>query len=144
MDTNNQPNWDAKEKGMMHMNYFRTLCEFYKGGQLLDDDINSKAKKMVKDVWETYRGEDKQEQSQSTQRDSGAKQKPTQCPECGKMTLYNNKGISSKSGTPYENVKCSNKDCGYLKWKTMNYDQHRLKEIERRQLDEVEESYPQY
>jgi len=49
------------------------------------------------------------------------KQKPTRCPHCGKMSLYNNKGISKKSGAPYENVKCSNKDCGFLEWKTMDY-----------------------
>lgn len=56
------------------------------------------------------------------------KSKPTKCPKCGRLSLYNNKGISKKSGAPYENVKCSNKSCGYIEWKTMNYAQHREQE----------------
>lgn len=65
---------------------------------------------------------------QTTQR-MGEKQKPTRCPQCGKMSLYNNKGISKRSGAPYENVKCANKDCGFIEWKTMNYEQHRQADI---------------
>ena len=35
------------------------------------------------------------------------------CPECGNK-LYHNKGISKKTGKPYENWKCG--DCEYIKW----------------------------
>jgi len=38
-----------------------------------------------------------------------------QCPKCGNK-LYHNKGISKKNNEPYENYKCSNKDCGYIDW----------------------------
>ena len=31
--------WNAKEQRMIYMNIFRTLCDFYKGGQLLAEDI---------------------------------------------------------------------------------------------------------
>lgn len=74
------------------------------------------------------------------------KQKPQRCPKCGRMTLYTNKGISAKSGAPYENVKCSDKDgCGFIEWKTLSYEQYRLKDLElknmgqQHQYDIVEE-----
>lgn len=35
------------------------------------------------------------------------------CPECGSK-LYHNKGISKKTGKPYENWKCG--ECEYIKW----------------------------
>lgn len=63
------------------------------------------------------------------------KQKPNKCPKCGRMTLYTNKGISAKSGAPYENVKCSDKDsCGFIEWKSMNYAQHRMKDLEMKNM----------
>jgi hypothetical protein len=30
--------------------------------------------------------------------------------------MFNNKGISPKNGKPFENYKCSDKDCGYIEW----------------------------
>ena len=50
------------------------------------------------------------------------KSKPTKCPQCGQNALWNNKGVSKKSGAPYENLKCKN--CGYIKWLSKTYDQH--------------------
>jgi hypothetical protein len=142
MNTNNQPDWDAKEKGMMHMNYFRTLCEFYKGGQLLDDDINLKAKKMVDNVWATYHGEEKQilkpMQPQVEQTNKESKQKPTICPKCKKFSLYHNKG-TSRAGNPYENLKCK---CGYIEWLTDNYYTAKAKAQAQDQIDDEANHIP--
>ena len=35
------------------------------------------------------------------------------CPECG-SNMYHNKGISKKTGKPYENYKCG--ECKYIQW----------------------------
>ena len=35
------------------------------------------------------------------------------CPNCGN-NLFHNKGISKKTGKPYENYKCG--QCDYIKW----------------------------
>jgi len=35
------------------------------------------------------------------------------CPKCGKLFAYHNKGVSKKTGKPYENYKCN---CGNIKW----------------------------
>jgi len=37
------------------------------------------------------------------------------CPQCGNK-MFNNKGISTKTGKPFENYKCSDKDCGHIEW----------------------------
>ena len=37
------------------------------------------------------------------------------CPKCGNK-VYHNQGISNKTGKPYENYKCGNKSCDYIKW----------------------------
>ena len=45
--TSNNEMWNAKEKRMMHMNYFRTLCDFFKGGQLLPEDIDLMVERLI-------------------------------------------------------------------------------------------------
>jgi hypothetical protein len=39
----------------------------------------------------------------------------TNCPKCNSK-VFNNKGVSTKNGKPYENYKCSNKSCGWIEW----------------------------
>lgn len=42
------------------------------------------------------------------------KQAPQKCPKCQQVTLYHNKGVSSKTNKAYENYKCAK--CDYLQW----------------------------
>lgn len=37
------------------------------------------------------------------------------CKKCQKPA-YHNKGISLKNNKPYENIKCSDRDCGHVEW----------------------------
>ena len=37
------------------------------------------------------------------------------CPKCNSK-VFNNKGVSKKNGNPYENFKCSNRDCDFIEW----------------------------
>jgi len=43
-------------------------------------------------------------------------EKPTRCPKCNQFKFYHNKGVSSKTGKPWENHKCANKECNYIEW----------------------------
>ena len=37
------------------------------------------------------------------------------CPTCGKA-VWESIGFSEKNNKPYHRIKCSNKDCDYIKW----------------------------
>ena len=37
------------------------------------------------------------------------------CPQCSNK-MFHNTGISQKTGKPFENYKCSDKDCGHIEW----------------------------
>jgi hypothetical protein len=37
------------------------------------------------------------------------------CPQCGNK-MFHNKGVSKKTGKPYENWKCGDKACGNIEW----------------------------
>jgi transposase-like protein len=78
-----------------------------------------------------------EEETQTAQKSDT--QKPTRCPKCGKFSVYHNKGISKKSNAPYENYKCSNKNCDYIKWETTNYEQKRLRDIELKSMRQQED-----
>ena len=73
---------------------------------------------------------------QLTQRPMQEKQRPARCPNCGAMAYYNNKGISAKSGAPYENWKCSK--CKHIVWATKTYDQHKEADRARQADDDYE------
>lgn len=122
---------ENKEKRIAFLSIFSSIC---RTGQI---DTET-ASKVVDTLFKKYPCEEL-----TQPKTMEVKQKPARCPKCGSMSYYNNKGISSKSGQPYENNKCSK--CKHIEWKSMNYEAHRLKDIElksmgeRHQLDDLQD-----
>lgn len=154
MYNNNQD--ESTSKRISFQSIFSSLCTLHQGGKYDFSQLEDLAHAINKRLHETYPTEVSNLPDQKTMNEqakynnypesnSFGKQKPTKCPQCGRFTLYKNKGISKKSGAPYENVKCANKECGFIEWKTMNYDQHKAKDLElknmrqQNDIDNIEE-----
>lgn len=109
-------------KRISFQSIFSSLCNLHQGGNFDFSQLEDMAYNINERLHTKYPCEETPVQNQPA---TGDKQKPAKCPKCGKFSIYHNKGISKKSGAPYENYKCSNKVCDYIQWVTLNYDQHR-------------------
>jgi lysyl-tRNA synthetase class I len=49
------------------------------------------------------------------------------CQKCGKIFAYHNKGVSKKTGKPYENYKCN---CGNIEWVNLDETPEKIAEAE--------------
>jgi hypothetical protein len=138
---------ESTSKRISFQSIFSSLCNLHQGGKFDFSQLEDMAHAVNKRLHEMYPTESEPVPVQRPIVSIGEKQKPLRCPQCGKMSVYHNKGISKKSGAPYENHKCSNKDCGYIKWATKTYDQHKEEDRARKQqsdldyLEELQENY---
>ena len=108
---------ESTSKRISFQSILSSLCNLYQGGTYDFSQLEDMAYTINNRLHTAYPCEETRPMQNQPTISSGVKQKPNQCPKCGKMTLYHNKG-KSRAGNPYENYKCK---CGFIEWKTSNY-----------------------
>jgi len=107
---------ESTSKRISFQSIFSSLCNLYQGGKQDFSQLEDMAYAINERLHIKYPCEPEQKTLLED------KPKPSKCPKCGRFSVYHNKGISKKSGAPYENYKCSNKVCGYINWISLDYD----------------------